>query len=108
MFDEYPNHNSDEPHCTISAFLHRIAFTVLHASHHIERAECCSVLFCLVYSFYYDLVKWVPLTMKYFVQVLLMNEVDIYRERERFEAPIKFEFVAFVQLICSFESLNHK
>lgn len=62
MFDEYPNHNPDEPHCTISTFLHRIAFTVLHASFYIERVECFYVMFCIVYFICYDPVKWVQLT----------------------------------------------
>lgn len=39
MFDEYPDivQHPNEPHCTIATFLHRIAFTVLHASLYIER-----------------------------------------------------------------------
>lgn len=39
MFDEYPDvvRDPNDPHCTIATFLHRIAFTVLHASFYIER-----------------------------------------------------------------------
>lgn len=39
MFDEYADVERDpyEPHCTVATFLHRIAFSVFHASFYIER-----------------------------------------------------------------------
>lgn len=64
------------------------------------------VLFCFDYFNYYDPVKWFQLTLKYIVQVLLMNKVDIYPER--FEWFIKFDFDTLVQLIFSSESSNRE
>lgn len=48
MFDEYPDEDDivrypDDPHCSIDTFLHRIAFTVLHASLYLERVSVNSV-----------------------------------------------------------------
>lgn len=51
MFDEYPEliQNSNHPHCTISTFLHRIAFTVLHTSLYIQRVGLLLFLYLFPY-----------------------------------------------------------